>query len=188
MCVFLGCSQCSPQWEVCEGKQPGFTGVFSRVEIHNMVISLENRIRIIDWNNVRIYFALVDILPSSQLSDLRRTFEIQALVINGGTTTKGIENVLCNPFFLSFLVLLSWYFLSAALIKNPLAVFQKDNSSFVVAPTVIELLLLREANCVVLAPLSLLLYLMYKPWQAHCFTKFCSVATQIYFLFLLQIE
>lgn len=44
-----------------------------------MVISLENGI--IDLNDVRRYCALVDILLSGQLSDLRRTFEIQALVM-----------------------------------------------------------------------------------------------------------
>lgn len=51
--------------------------MFSRVEIYNMVISLENRILIIDLNDVRRFSAPVDILQSSQLFDLRRnTFEI----------------------------------------------------------------------------------------------------------------
>lgn len=40
-----------------EAEQPGITGVFSRVEIYNMVISLENRIQIIELNDVRVYFA-----------------------------------------------------------------------------------------------------------------------------------
>ncbi len=47
VCFLLGCIQCFPLWVVWETEQPGITGVFSRVEIHNMVISLENRMRII---------------------------------------------------------------------------------------------------------------------------------------------
>lgn len=45
---------------VWEAEQPGITGVFSRVEIYNTVISLENTIQIIELNDVRRYFAQVD--------------------------------------------------------------------------------------------------------------------------------
>lgn len=45
---------------VWEAEQPGITGVFSRVEIYNMVVSLENTIQIKELNDVRRYFARDD--------------------------------------------------------------------------------------------------------------------------------
>ena len=43
-----------------EAKQPGITGVFSEMEIYNMVTSLETRPRIIDLNEERRCSAPVD--------------------------------------------------------------------------------------------------------------------------------
>lgn len=42
---------------VWEAEQPGIAGVFSRVEIYNMDISLENSVRIMELNDVWGYFA-----------------------------------------------------------------------------------------------------------------------------------
>ena len=50
----------SPVSGLGEAKQPGVTGVFSEMEIYNMVTSLENRLPTIDLNEVRRCSALVD--------------------------------------------------------------------------------------------------------------------------------
>ena len=135
--------------------------MFSRVEIYNMVISLENRIPIIALNDVRGYFALVDILLSSQLSDLRRAFEIQALAVfwrPNNSKHRGIKFTQQSFFrFHGFPLLILYFFSFDVRIKIlwPLCC--------IIAPTVTELVLLRNANSVVSAPLLFFVYLMYKP-------------------------
>lgn len=55
---------------VWEAEQPGITGVFSRVEIYNMDISLENSVRIMELNDVWGYFAQDEMLNARSWPNL----------------------------------------------------------------------------------------------------------------------